>query len=234
MDLLHQQVMDMHMAGHPVRGIASELNISHSKAQRIIQKHKPAPIYDDTDDVPCNETFDTPDTAVEPSLDTLNDTGDTGRKTATDTQLDTFGHIINEQKNIKKEPLSSLRSYTLAETRLLMIQTALLKEDIQDYVSEVVDLHSGGTSIMVSTYSFYLRRAKRLIQSTKLLSVQLQEEHKNLPALKLLQELKDTIQDTLSNSDKYLEVGQVWLNIDEYDTAVWQDYLDADLFNPVI
>ncbi|MCC9134990.1 helix-turn-helix domain-containing protein [Pontibacter silvestris] len=233
MNLLEQQVMDMYDAGHSYREISNLLNISLSKVQRIIQKRKASSIYVDTnDDTPCD---DTPDTVIESTLDTLNDTGDSAHKTATDTLSDTANHIKMRQNSSEKGHVSAKRSYSLAEVRIMMMQSTLLKEEIHDYVSEVLDLHSGDTSIKVTTYSFYLRRAKRLIQSAQLLAVQLQEDKENYPAIKLLQEIKSTIQNILSNEKKYLDNdGQVWLDIDEQDTDTWQDYLDADFYQPII
>ncbi|WP_181308160.1 hypothetical protein [Rufibacter sp. XAAS-G3-1] len=233
---IEQQVQELQTAGLSIRGIASELGIDKSKVQRILRKQLEASFLDsDTENDTLFDTgFDTADTPLDIGLDTPYDTGETARNTAIDTPFNTDNNAKRGQKISKREPVSHKVSYTIAEAKLLMMQTALLKDDIHDFLSEIIELHSMDTLIDVSTYSFYVRRVKRLIQHTKILAFQLEEGTETLPAVKALREIESTMQHILSGTDRFMDDKTHRIDLKSRDMHVWQSFLYKDFFQPII
>ncbi|GGK71708.1 hypothetical protein ACD591_04960 [Rufibacter glacialis] len=233
---IEQQVQEMQAAGLSIRGIASELGIDKSKVQRILRKLLETSFLDsDTENDTLFDTgFDTADTRIDTLIDTPYDTGETARNTASDTPFDTYNHAKRGLKISEREPVSHKVSYTLAEAKLLMMQTALLKDDIHDFLSEFIELHSMDTLIDVSAYSFYVRRVKRLIQYTKILAFQLEDGTETLPAVKALREIESTMQHILSGPERFMEDKTHRIDMKPRDMHVWQSFLYTDFFQPII
>lgn len=211
---LEEQVRGLHEEGHSIRGIAYELSIDKSKVQRILRRpHEPLDTEDET-------AFDTAaDTAVSAS-DTP---GDTGKKPE------------KEERHGLKQPVSPAKTYTLADAKLLMKQVGLLKEDINEFISEMVDSHTGVSSVWLSAYRSTARRTQRLIQSTVFLADRLEEDHRDLLVMQALESILATTRHVLATGEcSENSKGEVWLEIPRQDTQLWQECREADFFHPSI
>jgi hypothetical protein len=255
---IEQQVQELHLAGYSIRGIAFILRMDKSKVQRIVKAFQNSPEYpgvtvDKFNETPYNavsgygdtgrdtlfDTADTPGFSHDDTDDTPGfshtDTTDTALEAENDTPVSSKEHPKAAFKSDSGTPNLTKASYTLAEVKHFATLAVKYKQEYNEFVNSVLNIHLGNQYAFISQQEYHRlpHSAERLLDSAKHLAVLLGEDYQDLLVTHVLQSIQLVVNSIITGRDPVMSsYGSYNLGTKVRALQFWKDSTQFDFLHP--